>query len=194
MDFPLQLTFKIVAIAPQLTVTDAQGDVLAYVQQKLFKLKEAVTVYADANKERTNYTMKADRIIDFSARYHFKSADGVDLGSVKRRGLRSFWKATYEISDSVGEVCFKVTEANPWVKMIDTVLGGIPVLGFFTGYFLHPSYNVLQDDKTVVRMTKQPAFFEGRFAVERNQELSEVDEERILLSLMMLVLLERGRG
>jgi uncharacterized protein YxjI len=194
MNFPLQLTFKILAIAPQLTVTDAQGDVLADVQQKLFKLKEAVTVYADANKQKTNYEIKADRIIDFSARYHFRSADGAELGSVRRRGMRSLWKATYEVFDSAGAVSYKITEDNPWVKMIDTVLGGIPILGFFTGYFLHPSYNVLQDDKTVARMTKQPAFFEGRFTVGRLQALSEVDEERMLLGLMMLILLERGRG
>lgn len=194
MNFPLQLNFKVLAIAPQLTVTDARGEVLAYVQQKLFRLKEAVTVYADSSKQRTNYEINADRIIDFSASYHFRSADGAKLGGVRRRGMRSLWRANYEVFDPAEAVSFKITEAHPWVKMIDSLLGGVPVLGFFTGYFLHPSYNVIQDGKTVVRITKQPAFFESSFTVERFQEVSEVDEERILLSLMMLVLLERERG
>lgn len=194
MNFPLQLTFKVLAIAPQLTVTDAQGEVLAYVQQKLFRLREAVTVYADSSKQQTNYEIKADRIIDFSASYRFHNADGTDLGGVRRRGMRSLWRANYEVFDSAKTVNFKITEANPWVRMIDSLLSGIPVLELFTGYFLHPSYNVTQDGVTVVRITKEPAFFEGRFRVERHQAVSEADEERILLSLMMLVLLERERG
>lgn len=194
MEFPLQLKFKVLAIAPQLSVIDARGEVLAYVQQKLFRLKEAVTVYADSNKQRVNYEIKADRIIDFSASYHFRNADGVLLGGVRRRGMRSLWRANYEVFDAEGTASFKITEANPWVKMIDSVLGIVPFLEFFTGYFLHPSYDVIQDDKAVARITKQSAFFEGRFTVERLQSVSEADEERILLSLMMLVLLERERG
>ena len=194
MDFPLQLNFKVLAIAPQLTVTDARGEVLAYVQQKLFRLKEAVAVYADSSKQRTNYEINADRIIDFSASYHFRNADGAKLGGVRRRGMRSLWRANYEVFDSSEAVSCTITEANPWVKMIDGLLGIVPFLEFFTGYFLHPSYNVIQDGKTVARISKQPAFFESRYTVERHQPVSEVEEERILLSLMMLVLLERERG
>lgn len=194
MNFPLQLTFKILAIAPQLTVTDAHGEVQAYVQQKLFKLKEAVSVYADANKQRVNYEIKADRIIDFSTRYNFRNADGTKVGSVKRRGMRSLWRATYEIYDERDALIFTIAEANPWTRMIDNVLGNVPVLGFLTGYFLHPSYNVLQGEKMVARMTKQAAFFEGRFQVERDVALSEENEQRVLLGLLMLVLMERERG
>jgi uncharacterized protein YxjI len=194
MNFPLQLTFKIIAIAPQLTVSDAQGEVQAYVQQKLFKLKEAVTVYSDANKQRVNFEIKADRIIDFSTRFNFRDAEGTKVGSVKRRGMRSLWRATYEVYDADDSLIFTIAEANPWAKMIDSVLGNVPVLGFLTGYFLHPSYNVLQNDKKVASMAKQAAFFEGRFRIDRHERLREEDEQRVLLGLLMLVLMERERG
>ncbi|GAA3974018.1 hypothetical protein [Allohahella marinimesophila] len=194
MNFPLQFTFKILAFAPQLSVTDARGKELAYVQQKLFKLKEAVTVYANSDKQQIDYEIKADRIIDISTRFNFRSADGTKVGSVKRRGMRSLWRATYEVYDAADAISFTISEANPWTKMIDSVLGNVPVLGFLTGYFLHPSYNVIQNDRTVARMTKQPAFFEGRFMVERHETLSEQEEQSILLGLMMLVLMERERG
>ena len=39
MRFPLDLRFKIVAIAPQISVTDASGALLLYVKQKAFRLK-----------------------------------------------------------------------------------------------------------------------------------------------------------
>lgn len=194
MDFPLQLSFKILAFAPQLTVTDKRGQVLAYVQQKLFRLKEAVTVYADANKQQVNYEINADRIIDFSASYHFTRSGGEALGGVRRKGMRSLWRAHYEVFDQAEVTAFEISESNPWVKMLDGLLGSIPVLEFFTGYFLHPQYEVTRGGQVVARITKEAAFFEGRFKVERLGELSETDEERILLSVMMMVLLERQRG
>jgi hypothetical protein len=55
MQFPLKLTFKILAVAPQITVTDASGQILFYVKQKLFKLKEAITVYSDSSQTRELY-------------------------------------------------------------------------------------------------------------------------------------------
>jgi len=47
MNYPLQLSFKIVAFAPQLKVTDANGATVCFVRQKMFKLKEAVEVFTD---------------------------------------------------------------------------------------------------------------------------------------------------
>jgi putative transposase len=38
MHYPLQLSFKIVAFAPQLKVTDASGATVCFVRQKMFKL------------------------------------------------------------------------------------------------------------------------------------------------------------
>jgi uncharacterized protein YxjI len=53
------------ALAPQLSVTDASGQQVLYVKQKLFKLKEAVNVFADAAQTRQLYTINADRILTF---------------------------------------------------------------------------------------------------------------------------------
>ena len=49
MQYPLELKFKVLALAPQISVTDAGGQQIFYVKQKLFKLKEAVTVFARAS-------------------------------------------------------------------------------------------------------------------------------------------------
>jgi hypothetical protein len=77
----------------------------------------------------------------------------------------------------------------------DGLISAIPLAELFTGYFLHPSYAVSRPDGTVVmRIQKQAAFFESRFSVERTAPLSPLDEQRVLLSLIMLVLLERQRG
>ena len=55
LTFPLSLRFKLIAVASQIDVTDAQGASVFYVRQKAFKLKEAVTVYRDATQGQPLY-------------------------------------------------------------------------------------------------------------------------------------------
>ena len=70
-----------------------------------------------------------------------------------------------------------------------------PIIGMFSGYFLHPSYLATRTNGgPVMRMTKQPAFWEGRFKIEKLGELGAREELNLFLSFMMLVLLERRRG
>ena len=89
MRFPLALRFKAVAVSPQVSVTDAGGELVFYVRQKAFKLKEAITVFADVEQTRPLYRIAADRVIDISARYRIEDESGVSLGFLQRRGMRS---------------------------------------------------------------------------------------------------------
>jgi uncharacterized protein YxjI len=194
MQYPLELTFKIWTFAPKISVTDSQGNLVFFVKQKLFKLKEAITVHADEQQTKLLYSIKADRIIDFSARYNFSDSDGNHIGSVKRKGLKSLWRARYEIFDS--EVSnFTLQEENPWVKVLDALFQEIPVVGLFSGYFLNPKYHVSRTDGNVVmRLEKQPSFFSRKFTIKQVDQLSDREESQILLSLLMMILLERARG
>lgn len=194
MNYPLSLSFKIVAIAPQITVTDAAGNLVMYVKQKLFKLKEAVTVFADAGQTQPIYTINADRVIDFSASYTMAATNGFQLGSIKRQGMRSIWRSHYDLFEG-GQPTMSVREENGWIKVGDAVLSGIPILGMFTGYFLNPTYLVTRaNGQPLMRLSKEPAFFEGRFRIDQLAPMSDVEELRVVLGLLMMILLERSRG
>ena len=93
LNYPLHLSFKILALARQLRLTDASGNRIFHVKQKVFKLKEAVTVFVDEGQTQPLYFMRADRVLDFSANYHFTDKAGAALGSVRRRGAKSLWRA-----------------------------------------------------------------------------------------------------
>lgn len=192
--YPLTISFKIVAFAPQFSITDANGQLIGYVKQKLFKLKEAVTIFADQQQTQPLYTINADRIIDFSARYNFATSQGAALGAVKRQGLRSLWKTHYDVLD--GEVAsMSITEENPWIKILDALFSELPLIGMFSGYVFHAAYKVTRADGNIVmRLEKQPAFFEGKFIVEKKGALTQDEEQRVLLSLVMMLLLERTRS
>lgn len=195
MNYPLQLSFKLLAIASQIYIRDANGNLLGYVKQKLFKFKEEINVFADEGQTQKLFGIKADRVLDFSAQYNFTNAAGQHLGSIKRRGMRSIFKANYEVYDSSGSQVMHIHEENGWIKVVDSLLGEIPLVGMFTGYFFNPSYIVERMDKTpVARLQKQPAFFEGIFKLELLGPVSEEEQTRVLLSVLMMTLLERSRG
>ena len=194
MDYPLDLTFKIVAISPQMKVTDAAGRVIFYVKQKLFKLKEQVTVFADEQQTRSVAFIKADRILDLSATYNFEDPQGKRFGAVRRAGMRSIWKAHYDVM-KWDIAIFSIREDSAIVKFIDGLLTEIPVIGLISGYVFHPAYSVTRPDGTrVLHVKKRPALWEGRFTIEREAEIAADEEALATLSILMMIMLERSRG
>jgi uncharacterized protein YxjI len=194
LQFPLQMSFKLMAFAPQFLVKDARDQPVAYVKQKLFKLKEAISVFTNEKQDQLLHQIKADRIIDFSALYHFTDVHGVALGGVKRRGMRSMWRAGFDVQDN-GVTHFSINEKSVMTRFLDGLFSQIPVIGMFSGYLFHPAYQVTRPDGTLVaELTKQPALFEGRFTAERMAPVNEREEQQLLLSLMTVLLLERLRG
>ncbi len=195
MNYPLQLSFKLLAIASQIYVRDANGQLLGYVKQKLFKFKEDINVFADEGQTQHLYNIKADRVIDFSAKYNFTASNGQPIGSIKRKGMRSILKANYEVYDERDQQVYFIHEENAWIKVVDSLLGEIPVLGMFTGYLFNPAYIVERmDGSPVARLAKQPAFFEGVFQLEPKSQIAPEEEARVLLAVLTMTLLERARG
>ena len=195
MNFPLDLRFKILAIASQIYVNDSAGRLICYVKQKAFKLKEDITVFADEAQTTPIYRIHADRVIDFSASYRIDDTSGRELGAVKRQGMRSFWRAQYEVHRG-GQAVMTIQEENPWAKVADGFLTEIPILGLLSGYLFHPAYKVTRTASGAVclRAQKQAAFMEGRFRIDSTAPLSDEDQLLGVLSILMVLLLERARG
>ena len=195
INFPLDLTFKIATIANDFVVKDANGTTISYVKQKMFKLLEDVTVYTNESQSSVLYKINANKWIDFSATYVFTNSVGAEIGRVARKGWASIWKTRYEIYDENKNQDLLIEEDNAWIKVLDSLLSQVPLLGIFTGYFFNPSYSVRRPDGTVVAQLKKTAsFFGRRFSVQKLAEFEIGEEERIVLSLMMMILLERRKG
>jgi uncharacterized protein YxjI len=196
MNYPIDLSFKILAFASQIRITDSTGQMLGYVKQKLFKLKEDIRVFTDESQTNQLFGIKADRILDFSAKYNFTDRNGTALGSIRRRGMRSILKAHYEIYDERENFVMEIHEENAWIKVFDALLGELPIVGAFTGYFFNPAYLVTRTGAgaVVARLQKQPAFFEGKFQLTQQGQMEQMEETRVLLSVLTMTLLERRRG
>jgi hypothetical protein len=194
MKYPLDLRFTIFSLSQQITVRDADGQSIFFVKQKMFRFKEKIEVFSDDSMQKKLFEINADRIIDFSANYHFTAADGSDWGAVRRRGMRSLWSAHYEIIEN-DVVDMNLQEEDPWKKILESLLGEIPFVGFLAIYLLNPTYLIsMADGSPALRALKKPSIFERYFVIEKLTELDEDDELRALLSMIMMVLLEKSRG
>lgn len=188
-----QARVKVSILVPQISIRDADGELLFYVKQKLFELKEKVTVFADQGQTQILNRILADRIIDFSANYHIYNTEETLIGTVRRKGLQSMWKATYEIcGQGQTEPSFTLREKSFLVRFIDSLIGEFPFIG---GLIFNPTYLVRDvEGITVMKLIKRPSWLELKFRIEKLKAVSQKDEELLLLSLMMITLLERTRG
>ncbi len=196
LNYPLDFKFKITTLSSDFNITDRNGNYVAYVRQKMFRLKEDVIIFSDETKSRELFRIKADRWLDFNASYAMTDlTNNRNYGRLARRGMRSFWKATYDVIDEQGTSKFQIAEDNAWTKFIDGFIGEIPIIGMFTGYFLNPTYTVRgSDGKDYFKLKKMPSLIGRRFQLDRLIDIDDEDESLVILSLLMMVLLERERG
>lgn len=195
MNYPLTVSFKLLALLSQLTVTDASGATVCYLKRK-FSWKEKLTIYSDSGQTQPLYEIEANKAIAVSPVYTFREvATGVELGSVTCNGWKSLWNIDYQIRPTgMDNATLAIDEENPWIKVIDSILGEIPVLGLATSFLFHPAYLVKRGDTKVLRLVKKPSLFESKFELEKHGELSANEEKLALLGLMVMVLAARSRG
>jgi uncharacterized protein YxjI len=195
LNFPISFTFNITTLSNDFSAKDASGKTVAYVRQKMFKLKEAISIYDNENKSRLTHSIAADKWIDFSAAYSFKDAQGEEIGKIARKGWASIWKAHYELIDQHQKLQYHIREDNAWVKVLDSILGQLPIIGGLTGYLFNPSYTVTDlKGQAVCQLKKEASFFGRKFTLSKLKPIDNDDDERIILGFMMMVLLERRRG
>ena len=194
LSYPLDLSFKIITIGTRIRVTDATGRQVAYARKKKFKLKEDVSVYEDEAQSRLLFRMKADRVLDFNARYAVSGPDGHPIGAVGRQGMKSLWRSAYVLIDANGVESGSIREENAWVKVLDGLMESVPLGDAMGGLFFNPAYLVSLRGHDVLRLQKQRSILESSFSIEKLADFSEAEEDLLLAGIIMMVMLERDRG
>ena len=91
---------KVLAIAQQYFVEDANGRQLAYSRQKMFKLKEDIRVYSDENMVQELFRIQQQNWTDVWGQFAIvDSATNTVVGFVRRKALKSIIKGEWELFD-----------------------------------------------------------------------------------------------
>jgi uncharacterized protein YxjI len=82
-------------------IYDANQKLLGYSEQKAFKLKEDIRIYADETKTDERVVIKARSIIDFGAAYDvYDSKQQKKVGALKRKGWSSLVRDSWIVMDA----------------------------------------------------------------------------------------------
>ena len=113
LQYPLQFHFHISTLHSDFSITESNGNLLFYVRQKMFRLKEKVEVFSDRERTRKLFTINANKWLDFNTTYEFTNSQDNIQGRLSRKGWKSLWRSHYEVFNSLGEQEFLITEKNP---------------------------------------------------------------------------------
>jgi uncharacterized protein YxjI len=96
---------QVFALTGKFRFYDPGGNLVLFSEQKMFRLREDIRVYADESKAQEVLTVKARQIIDFSAAYDVvDSTVQQKVGALRRKGLRSLLRDEWEVLDANDQV------------------------------------------------------------------------------------------
>lgn len=92
---------QVFALTGKFRVYDPAENLVLFSEQKMFRLREDIRVYADESKAQEVLIIKARQIIDFSAAYDvIDAATGQKAGALRRKGWRSLLRDEWELLDA----------------------------------------------------------------------------------------------
>lgn len=98
------------------------GEVVAYCKQKAFRLREALTVYTDDSESNVLMRIGTQQIIDFGAAYQVTLASGDVIGSMRRRGMKSFLRDEWMVFDESGKHVAGLIEDSGMLAIVRRVM------------------------------------------------------------------------
>lgn len=193
--YPLDFLFKVTTIANDFTAADASGKTIFFVREEFLKLRDHVKVYADESKEELLYEIISNKIIDFQQTFTITNNQNIIIGKVRKKTLKSFVKATYYLQDSEGNQVYTITERSFASRFLNTIFEELlPMIGEFSGYVFNPKYVVKdKDNNELLEMIKERSLLGRKFTVKR-LSTNAFNEERVLLSLILMIIQQRRRS
>jgi len=92
---------KILAISPTFEIFDAQGTPLVFCQEKLFKIKDDIRIYADPSKNVELLRIRQRNLLDWAGMFDVVDpGTNAKLGAFRRKGWRSWLRDEWHILDA----------------------------------------------------------------------------------------------
>ena len=176
---------KFWALAGQVHVFDEKDNLLCYVRQKLFKLREDITVYGDESMNEPVLSIKARQIVDFAAAYDIVDVTTNEkVGALKRKGMKSIIKDEWMIMDTKDNVIASLGEESTGGALASRAINLIP-----------QTYVIKMgpDNKIIARFKQKFAIAVHKFDIEFFDGESIIVDRRLAIGALILLLLIEGR-
>ncbi len=160
-----------------------KSQLMFYVKQKAFKLKEDITVYSDESKQDEIIKIKARSIVDFSAAYDVTDAKtGDKLGVLRRKGFKSIIRDEWELLDVNDQTIGKVIEDSGAMALLRRFISLIPQT-----YYI----SVGEDKVGTLKQTFNP--FIAQFRVDFSEDTKKILDRETGIAITVLLQVIEGR-
>lgn len=186
MQFPVDITFKMLGWRAKVHVTDGAGRMLGYIP--FSKRKDgALSIFADERMGTPIYMVRAEHAFT----HWFEDAAGRRIGEwgITPSGGMGGGKHVFV----GGEPRFSLTSASGWLDFMDSLIPSLPLLNGLTGLWIRPRLHAVrrQDGANVLCIVKRRMAIDIRYTIYELVPLSGRENECLLLATIVYVLLDR---
>lgn len=174
---------QVFALTGKLRFYNPQDQVVIYVEQKMFRLREDIRVYGDESKSQEILLIQARSIIDFNTAYDVvDTASGQKVGTLRRRGWRSMTRDEWEVLDVNDQVVGLLFEDSVWMALLRRLL---------LGSLLPQNYDMTIGETRVADLRQKFTFFGYEMNIDFSMDPNRVLDRRLgIAAATMLAIIE----
>jgi uncharacterized protein YxjI len=176
---------QVFALTGRLRFYNPQGDLVLYVEQKMFRLREDIRLYGDEAKSQELLLIKARSIIDFAAAYDvLEASTGQKVGTLRRKGLRSMLRDEWELLD---------VNDQPVGLLFEDSLGQAMLRRLLLGSLLPQNYDMVVGSRRVADLRQQFNPFAYRMDLDFSMDTAGLLDRRLGIAAATLLAIIEGR-
>jgi len=164
-------------------IYDNNEHLVMFSQMKAFKLKEDIRLYSDESMQQELITIKARSVIDFSATYDVVDAvTGENLGSLRRKGMKSIMKDEWIIQNSNEQEVGLIKEDSALLALVRRFLTNL----------VPQKFHAEIDGRTVVEFQQNFNPMVSKLNVDFSSNTNNQIDPRLALAAAVLLLAIEG--
>lgn len=174
-----------IALTGKFRFYDPMGNLVMFSEQKMFRLREDIRVYADEAKTREVLSIKARQIMDFSAAYDVVDTEmNQKVGALRRKGLRSLLRDEWEVLDE-----------NDNVKglLFEDSMGLALLRRFLLGSWLPQNYDITFGTTRVADLKQNFHLFRYELHLDFSMDVARMLDRRLGIAAGILLAAVEGK-
>ena len=176
---------QVLALTGKLRFYDPTGELAMISEQKMFRWKEDIRVYADESKTREVLSIKSRQIIDFSAAYDVVDTEtNQKVGALRRKGWRSLLRDEWEILDENDNVKGLLFEDSMGLALLRRLV---------VGSWLPQNYDIIFGAARVADLRQNFHLFRYELNLDFSMDVSRLLDRRLGIAAGILLATMEGK-
>jgi uncharacterized protein YxjI len=176
---------QVFALTGKLRFFNPQEQLVLYVEQKMFRLREDIRIYSDENKSQELLLIKARNIVDWAAAYDvLDSSTGQKFGTLRRKGWRSMVRDEWEVLD---------VNDQPIGMLFEDSIGQAMLRRFLLGSLLPQNYDMTIGETRVADLRQRFNLFAYQMDLDFSMDTAHQLDRRIGIAAGTLLAIIEGK-